>query len=519
MESFRIRNLRCLADTGFIPIKPLTILVGANSSGKSTFIRTLPLLRQSIETPTNSPVLWYGRYVDFGTISDAVRENSTEKTVIFDFKIELPEDMTLHNYKEIKIHDASEITISLHLSPKSDNEQQTYVSALGVAVGSNNATLVLDKNGKVDNFTVNERSFKDNIKHLGIAPIAYFIPNIVDITSGKMPKTVYQAYAPRFRPMFFYHGIQNGLGKEFFSPISKYFFSTTTLQTLMDIASKTGIGDSANFLQRLKVAGGPDTWKRNIKSLTSRDADTKLIEDVLFASLIPFLLSFSDSSVSSFASGIQYVGPMRATAERFYRAQDLSVNEVDFRGENLAMYLNSLSDTQKKQFSEWAEENFNIHVSISRSGGHIKIIVRERGHEGKNLADVGFGYSQVLPIIAHLWSLQNTGTAQRFRNQLSITAIEQPELHLHPHMQAMLADTFVKMTSRKIKLFIETHSETIINRVGQLIQKQEISKDDVQVILFDKNNDEKSTSVRITGFDNEGCLQNWPFGFFYPGVD
>lgn len=518
MESFRIRNLRCLADTGYISIKPLTILVGANSSGKSTFIRTLPLLRQSIETPTNSPVLWYGRYVDFGTISEAVRENSIDKAIIFDFKIELPADTTLHNMKDIKIHDASEVTVSLHLAPRSDNEHQAYVSALGVKVGKNEATLFLDKNGRVDNFIVNERSFKENIKHLGIAPVAHFIPNLIDVTSGKMPKTVYQAFAPMFRPMFYY-GVQNGLGKEFFYPISKFFYSTTTLQTLIDIASKTGIGSSSNFLERLKDAGGPSAWKRNIKSLTPADEDTKLIEDVLFASLIPFFLSFADNNVSRFASGIQYVGPMRATAERFYRAQDLSVNEVDFRGENLAMYLNSLSDSQKKQFSEWAEENFNIHVSISRSGGHIKIIVRERGYEGKNLADVGFGYSQVLPIIAHLWSLQNTGTAQRFRHQLSITAIEQPELHLHPHMQAMLADTFVKMTSRKIKLFIETHSETIINRIGQLVQMQAISKDDVQVILFEKSEDEKSTLVRTTSFDDEGCLQDWPFGFFYPGVD
>jgi predicted ATPase len=46
MDSIRIQNLRCLSDTGFIQIKPITVLLGQNSSGKSTFLRVLPLLKQ-----------------------------------------------------------------------------------------------------------------------------------------------------------------------------------------------------------------------------------------------------------------------------------------------------------------------------------------------------------------------------------------------------------------------------------------------------------------------------------------
>lgn len=53
MDSIRVKNIRCLVDTGDIPIKPLTILVGANSTGKSTFLRLFLLLRQSVETPTS----------------------------------------------------------------------------------------------------------------------------------------------------------------------------------------------------------------------------------------------------------------------------------------------------------------------------------------------------------------------------------------------------------------------------------------------------------------------------------
>ena len=48
MDSIRVERLRCLADTGDIKIKPLTILLGQNSSGKSSFLRVFPLLKQSI---------------------------------------------------------------------------------------------------------------------------------------------------------------------------------------------------------------------------------------------------------------------------------------------------------------------------------------------------------------------------------------------------------------------------------------------------------------------------------------
>ncbi|MEC4853537.1 MAG: AAA family ATPase, partial [Jaaginema sp. PMC 1079.18] len=71
MEEIRIERLRCLSDTGDISIKPITILLGQNSSGKSTFLRVFPLLKQSVESRTTGPILWNGRLVDFGNYEDA----------------------------------------------------------------------------------------------------------------------------------------------------------------------------------------------------------------------------------------------------------------------------------------------------------------------------------------------------------------------------------------------------------------------------------------------------------------
>lgn len=87
-------------------------------------------------------------------------------------------------------------------------------------------------------------------------------------------------------------------------------------------------------------------------------------------------------------------------------------------------------------------------------------------------------------------------------------------------MQAKLADLYAKVAASKeeshISQFIlETHSETIINRIGELIYLNKLDKDDVVVLLVSK--DDEISSVAISSYNSEGILQSWPYGFFLPG--
>ena len=84
--SFGVKNLRRLRNVEPLKIKPITLLVGRNSSGKSTFLRALPLLRQSLMTKTNSPILWWDDHgVDFGDFRGAVSNNEIESPITFSF--------------------------------------------------------------------------------------------------------------------------------------------------------------------------------------------------------------------------------------------------------------------------------------------------------------------------------------------------------------------------------------------------------------------------------------------------
>ena len=76
----KIKNFRSFKDMEYIDIKPITILIGRNSAGKSSFLRTFPMLKQSFEERTRSPILLYGNYIDFGSYQD-IKPNFIENNM------------------------------------------------------------------------------------------------------------------------------------------------------------------------------------------------------------------------------------------------------------------------------------------------------------------------------------------------------------------------------------------------------------------------------------------------------
>lgn len=86
--SYSIQNLRRLKSTPMVELRPITLLLGRNSVGKSTFLRSFPLLRQSIETNASAPILWYGDLVDFGNFRSAVSDNDVRTPITFTFEID-----------------------------------------------------------------------------------------------------------------------------------------------------------------------------------------------------------------------------------------------------------------------------------------------------------------------------------------------------------------------------------------------------------------------------------------------
>ena len=99
MNTLRLKNYRCFEDTGDISLKPLTLLVGANSSGKSSFLKFFPLLKQSIGIRKNGVFLWYSDDVDFKDFKNTVRNG--EGNIIINMELPLADHITSNESKII----------------------------------------------------------------------------------------------------------------------------------------------------------------------------------------------------------------------------------------------------------------------------------------------------------------------------------------------------------------------------------------------------------------------------------
>ena len=120
------------------------------------------------------------------------------------------------------------------------------------------------------------------------------------------------------------------------------------------------------------------------------------------------------------------------------------------------------------------------------------------------LADVGFGLSQILPFIVQM--LASTG---------KIISIEQPEVHIHPKLQADLGDLIAEAIKLPYEhqLLIETHSEHLILRLQKLVRLGKLTPDDVSILFVTReSNGSKATRFLL---DEQGdFVEDWPGGFF-----
>jgi len=296
----------------------------------------------------------------------------------------------------------------------------------------------------------------------------------------------------------------------------------TSTETLRLVAKQLSYAPSEEFSRQFaRLTTAPESLKIE---LAARDVEGRYLSRLRSALLLHSLSEIVREVGEAFeglAKGVRYIEPIRASVERYYRLQDLAVDEIDSSGGNTAMYLHSLDEDERSSLKEWMQSNLGFHVYTEMSGGNveIKIVVKE-GAEGRNVTDLGFGYSQILPVVIQLWH-SCIRPAGRNTSPATVIAIEQPELHLHPRYQALLSDVFAGVSlaldakTHRVPIFVETHSEHIVNRLGALVSGGVISHDDVQVLLFE--NDGESSRIRRVEFDEQGVLQDsWPLGFFIP---
>lgn len=296
----------------------------------------------------------------------------------------------------------------------------------------------------------------------------------------------------------------------------------TSLEKIMDMHQGMAIGPDDLMYKNMKALDAPQSWRDFLHNNGPESIHFAQLKAKIIASRLLVILDWLAEELDRYFLGVRYLKPLRASAERYYRYQELAVDEIDPEGANLPMFLDSLSKKRLKSFGDWTEKYLGGRVSVAKTEGHISLLFAAPGEEPNNVADMGFGISQVLPIAAQLWLASSDSHEEMALNGNPATClvVEQPELHLHPEYQARLADLFVAVAQdSKVdtpKMIIETHSPHLINRLGHLLSEDVIDPNLVQIVIFEQPDNSIETNVRVATFDSRGALTNWPVGFFDP---
>lgn len=217
--------------------------------------------------------------------------------------------------------------------------------------------------------------------------------------------------------------------------------------------------------------------------------------------------------MQGFLESLQYLGPFRQPPLRLYpftgerpsklgptgsEALDMLTNDYFQRGRGKKRITNEVTNWFNK-----ADIATKVRVkAISPRHYDVKMQHPTTG-ELSNLADVGYGVSQILPVLVGGYGLPRG----------SLFIVEQPELHIHPKAQAEVGEFFCELIKRDVQSIVETHSEHLILRIQQKVALGELNPDDVAVSYI-KPTPEGKQIVDLP-LDRDGLFRvPWPDGFF-----
>jgi hypothetical protein len=219
---------------------------------------------------------------------------------------------------------------------------------------------------------------------------------------------------------------------------------------------------------------------------------------------------------NKFESGALAGAPIRSSPLRTYEPVRLM---QDPQGVSIPAFL---ANMHARNPDEWQKMKSDLEefgrksglfddMFVKRLGRHefepFQLEVRKRGKTGKgarrNLIDVGYGVSQILPLLVELFR----------HDRASMFLLQQPEVHLHPSAQAELGSLLCATAESQCQLIVETHSDYVLDRILLDIRdkRTDLKPDDVSILYFER--DDLSVTIHSIRIDDEGNVLDAPEGY------
>ena len=488
LKSISLENYKCFKEKTDIEIAPLTVLCGVNSSGKSSILKSLLMLKQTAESnSSDGSIIFSGNLADCGTFQDVVCDN----------KYTYNNEFTITNRFEVNNHKLLNIgTFIKRQDAKDFNElRRMYFNVKGLIT-----KFVFD-------IEIVVKSNKDSINEFS----KYISNNI--IKSYKIDISVYD---------------DNGKIEGCNGYIK---FEDRELRKITNTPHYLTWDNIPGFAQATKKFKKYKCLCTFNGLFISNIFDYRMSNNI--KSIIPNILSIF-RIISNQYKGIYHIAPLRNVPERTYVIRG-NVDSVGLNGENTSILLAKLKNvpvttdmycpyTNTLEINEYGYVVSDYHTIIQQwldyfemekldvSGGDNGTVSLKVGSH--NIADIGFGMSQMLPII----------TQGIFLDKEQTLLIEQPEIHLHPKMELQIADFLIRLAETGRNVIIETHSDYIKDRIIRRILEDDtrtlheiISINFVENKQEDESNDMYSIVTPIIIKDDEG-IKVHPNEFFDQGA-
>lgn len=475
LTAIGLENFKVFANSARIPVRPLTMLVGRNSSGKSSLLHALLLLKQSlVERTMPGPVpqlLLNGSLYEGGTYKDIVYEHDTSRSLRFTF------DLKLGLGKE---------------------DRPRFLLPIKMPVTYRNY-------------------FPTFFRHPHEPGPAPGTPASITLTY-----TAAEPFGPALSAL---EADIDGIGRATMSMVQN-----ETGNTILEVTNST-ISWSGHEIRCFPIGCLPyiDIFSETIDGAVRERSRPQ-------HSFISALMQ-SISEISQFLGNIQFLGPFRQAPQRRYLFSGFSASEAGKEGEraiDLLIMEHILSDYRTGPLAQgvsfWMKRlglatDLGVRP-LARHANLFEVRLKNAGYKvPANFADVGFGISQVLPVIVQGLLTPIDGTY----------IVQQPELHLHPDAQAALADFFIYLASFGVSSIVETHSEYLLLRLRRRLaeaapvpdlglekasgaSKTKIDRSKVSV-LCPVDSDDEGRIIRPIEIDESFQFSDLPEGFMNQAVE